>query len=488
MSKKENEVKEIFGELFKYIPDSLEQKVRLDFSLFDSGIFLNDFNDIIEEIKCPICLQISLESEQCSQCRAIYCKKCIKEKKIKHCSSCRKIYKGSKLDRVLENVMGHLLIRCENCKKFGNLEFKVKLSQIKEHLKKCEYSSYQCLICNKKFFNSQHDCILHSFSCGYSDVNCTYCEKKIKAYKKDVHEKKCAVEEIECSQCHKNIERKNMKKHKNEECIYREITCKDCNEKYILKDGHTKEKCLTNQNELLRAIISENIDIISISKEKASFLKIEIPHIPMRRQNTESNFYPFEDKLDHDFSKSERKSESKYNYIFMKSSIIKNEEDMKYILGLFKKNIKKFLLIYKMTTDGEKKFHQKCDDINNTLSLIKIKNSKNFNLDKKRIYGGYAEQKWDVSKQVKTDSNSFIFSFTDKSNPFYSILPYHSIICYPEFGPSFGVSNQQAELWIKNRKGRYDYTSTYGDEKRICTGGATEFDVFEVEVFQIIFE
>ena len=67
-------------------------------------------------------------------------------------------------------------------------------------------------------------------------------------------------------------------------------------------------------------------------------------------------------------------------------------------------------------------------------------------------------------------------------------MPHHSIICYPEFGPSFGVINQHPELWIKDKKGGYDSTSAYGDDKRICTGGATSFDVLEIEVFQIIFE
>ena len=43
------------------------------------------------------------------------------------------------------------------------------------------------------------------------------------------------MEQIQCSQCNANIERKDMKKHKKEECEYREITCKDCNEKYIFK-------------------------------------------------------------------------------------------------------------------------------------------------------------------------------------------------------------------------------------------------------------
>lgn len=172
----------------------------------------------------------------------------------------------------------------------------------------------------------------------------------------------------------------------------------------------------------------------------------------------------------------------------MKSSLIKKEEDINYILGLFKKTIKKFNLLYKMTEDDEKNFHSKCDNINNTLSLIKIKYIKGINLEKRAIYGGYVEEKWDVSKQVKADPNSFIFSFTDKSKPFYSKVPFHSVICYPEYGPSFGVSNQRAELWIKGKKGGYEKSVIFGDDKRICTGGAKEFSVLEIEVFQVIFE
>ena len=389
MSNKENEVREIFNELFKYIPDSKEQKDKLDNKIFDSSIFLDDFNDIIEEIKCPICLQISLDSEQCSECQAVYCKKCITEKRINICSSCRKIYNGNKLDRVLSNVMGHLLIKCDNCQKFGYMQKKIKLSQIKEHLSECEYSSYQCLKCNQKFLNSKRDCIKHAFTCGYSDVTCNYCQKMIKAYQKEAHEKKCAEEKIECNKCYINIKRKNMEIHKNKDCSFREIICKDCHEKYIFNEGHEKEKCLINQNELLRSIIAENLDKLNIPEEKVEFLKI---NAPMRRLNTEPNNLLSCEKKSEIFS--ERSCENKFNHIFMESSLIKNKDDIKYILGLFKKNIKKFILIYKMTKDGDKFFHAKCDNINNTLSLIKIRNMSNFPFfEKMRIYGGFRRRK-----------------------------------------------------------------------------------------------
>ena len=108
--------------------------------------------------------------------------------------------------------------------------------------------------------------------------------------------------------------------------------------------------------------------------------------------------------------------------------------------------------------------------------------------DKSKIYGGYAEEKWDISKTVIKDKKSFLFSFSEKSEPFYSKESFFSIICSSEYGPSFGLSNQRPELWIIGRKGKYDNTLVFGDTKRLCTGGSRTFDVLEIEVCQITFE
>lgn len=147
-----------------------------------------------------------------------------------------------------------------------------------------------------------------------------------------------------------------------------------------------------------------------------------------------------------------------------------------------------------MTKEGENNFHNKYDKINHTLSLIKIK-SKSLTQDKKRIYGGYAEEIWDITKGVKSDPNAFIFSFTKRSKPMKSQNPSTSLICHQNFGPSFGAfipeekQNQSyPELWIRGRKGGYDYTTTFGDDNMICTGGIKAFEVLETEVYQIIFE
>ena len=512
-----DEMNKIFDKLFTYIPDLPDSKEKNDKAIneineiFDSSVFLDDFSPLVEEVKCPVCLQVSLKSLQCSKCRGIICEKCNKKNLFKICPICNDNFEGKELDRVLKNVMGHMLIRCANCKQYRNKIFKVKISQIQFHLSNCEYSNYQCLVCNQKILHSKMKCIEHALVCGYSDVICNFCNKKIKLYLQNSHEKKCSNEVIKCYLCNKEIIRKNFAFHKQEECEFRKIKCKYCNTEYIFKEGHTKEKCqeiqilkLKMQNKELCSILNRHKDKIDLSEEeRASIINIE-------NENNEQEFNQFRPKISN-FIKNSKKNEedkklqshiifrkskknevvNKFKDIFLKSSLIKEEEDIDYLIGLFKQKIKNFHLLYKMTQDGENTFHEKCDNISQTLSLIKIgiKNNNLIRFNNMLKYGGYTEEKWDKSKKAKKDSKSFIFSFSNKSEPFFASKENDfSIICSPEYGPSFGYSNKSPELWIKGKKGGYDNTLTFGDEMRICTGGAKVFDVIEIEVYQIIFE
>ena len=435
----------ILDKLFTYIPDLPDSKEKNDKAIneineiFDSSVFLDDFSPLVEEVKCPICLQVSLKSLQCSKCRGIICKKCNQKNLFKICPICNDNFEGKELDRVLKNVMGHMLIRCENCKKYGNKIVKVKISQIQFHLSNCDYSNYQCLVCKQKILHSKKKCIEHALICGYSDVICNFCNKKIKLYLQNSHEKKCSNEVIKCYLCNKEIIRKNFAYHKQEECEFRKIKCKHCNTEYIFKEGHTKEKCqeiqiqkLKMQNKELYSILNRHKDKIDLAdEERASIINIE-------NENNEQEIDPFRPKISnfiHSFKKNEarikgksyvpfkksKKNEvNKFKDIFLKSSLIKEEEDIYYLLDLFKQKIKNFNLLYKMTQDGENTFHEKCDNISQTLSLIKIgikyNNLKSFN--NMYIYGGYTEEKWDISKTAKKGSKSFIFSLSNKSEPF----------------------------------------------------------------------
>jgi hypothetical protein len=100
----------------------------------------------------------------------------------------------------------------------------------------------------------------------------------------------------------------------------------------------------------------------------------------------------------------------------------------------------KFSLIYRATIDGFEAslFHQKCNNIPNTLSIVKVKESKN-------IFGGYTEASWDNSNTYKKDENAFIFSLinNDKNPIKLNFDPKngsnYSIKCNSTFGPTFGA-------------------------------------------------
>ena len=77
------------------------------------------------------------------------------------------------------------------------------------------------------------------------------------------------------------------------------------------------------------------------------------------------------------------------------------------------KEIKEFIKLNQATTDGDEsmKFHSKCDNIPNTLTIIKSAGNKRF--------GGFTTQTWDCSNKYKDDINAFLF-FLDKQR----IYPY----------------------------------------------------------------
>ena len=99
---------------------------------------------------------------------------------------------------------------------------------------------------------------------------------------------------------------------------------------------------------------------------------------------------------------------------------------------------KKFKLIYRATRDGFRTsiFHAKCDNIPNTLTIIKSTNG--------CIFGGYTSVAWDSTSGFKADPTAFIFSLVNFSSaPQPSLIRAkfgnkHSIYCDASRGITFG--------------------------------------------------
>src|SRR6266498_1193913 len=70
-----------------------------------------------------------------------------------------------------------------------------------------------------------------------------------------------------------------------------------------------------------------------------------------------------------------------------------------------------FKLLYRASKDGNTvaAFHEKCDNKGATIVIAKVTNSE-------QIIGGYNPLKWDLSKSWKSTNDSFIFSFTNRTD------------------------------------------------------------------------
>ena len=167
----------------------------------------------------------------------------------------------------------------------------------------------------------------------------------------------------------------------------------------------------------------------------------------------------------------------------IEKNIIKNPSELEEITAkiqqiLRKRNIR-YKLLYKASADGDtsSKFHEKCDNIPNTLILIKA------SLDKR--FGGFTTQTWDGDDINKIDNNCFIFSI-DKAKIYDINEAQEAINCNPDLGPVF---IDQIKLLDKcfiqggttNKRGKT--FSTLEDFE--ITGGAEKFGVKEVEVYQV---
>ena len=180
------------------------------------------------------------------------------------------------------------------------------------------------------------------------------------------------------------------------------------------------------------------------------------------------------------------------------SKIINTIEELEFLENRLKNNeiLKKkniiFKLLYRATQDGNnvQTFHNKCDNILGTLTIVKTTKGMRF--------GGYTEQNWYSNKSnsiQRKDSKGVCFCFSLDLFKIYNFNDNSdfSIQCLYNYGPYFGntffsVRNNNGLLY-----GYTDYATGSGffgkiDNDYEFNNGQKEFSVIEMEVFQIIFD
>ena len=176
--------------------------------------------------------------------------------------------------------------------------------------------------------------------------------------------------------------------------------------------------------------------------------------------------------------------------ILNNSKIIKINEEKNQVIEWISDegNIKNIKLIYRATEDGDKseQLIEKIKDKGPIISLIQTKKGKRF--------GGFTKVNWtDESATKKNDPNAFLFSLDNKCK--YKILK--SDLAFVYFGrnplvygnDSDGKGIYLNENFLKDKYNTEDHsTRVYDVPSNYCLTGEKNFEVEEVEIFQIIFE
>ena len=191
-------------------------------------------------------------------------------------------------------------------------------------------------------------------------------------------------------------------------------------------------------------------------------------------------------------------------------SVIMNENEFDLIHLAIKsrlnKEVKELKKLYQATIDGDGaiNFHSRCDNIPNTLVLIKSAGNRRF--------GGFTSIQWtsSTSGEYKDDPNTFLFSL-DKQKIYSYKKNGKAINCYQYCGPCFGamknkfLSQLSGHFWegcdiginqhgiqekhLYTNESYSDCSYNYNGDKNALSedGKASCIYAAEYEVFQVIF-
>ena len=244
---------------------------------------------------------------------------------------------------------------------------------------------------------------------------------------------------------------------------------------------------LKNENKLLNKEIGDkNKEINNLKNENQSIYK------EIGDQNKEINNLKNENKL---LNEKIVDLIKEIIYLRIENSIMElSEEDIIFseIEKRMNKTIKGLHKLYQATTDGgdPKIFHKKCDNIPNTLVLIKSEGNRRF--------GGFTPIPWKSSGEYIKDEEKQTFVFSLDNKKIYNLkdIDYNNAVYhYQNYGPCFGLSdieilgNPIKEYKLHSIPYSFDYK---GDEHPLSESNSSDnygkIKALEYEVFQVLFD
>ena len=237
------------------------------------------------------------------------------------------------------------------------------------------------------------------------------------------------------------------------------------------KTYREKQLELFKKSQSTNAIIEHLCQQIYELKENNIKLQKELKEVKERVSK-------LEEKLKYNLNSNIIEEKSQFDFIFKRLKQVKLNKNNNQI------EIKKVFpkLLYRASKDGDnaKDFHLKCDKYKNTLIIIKTK--------KGLIFGGFTSESWD-GKGDKKDENAFCFSL-DKKKIYNWVKGKSSIFVSPETGPTFGNCIFEIKDKFLEMGGLCSEDYFYNNQEKQCeiNNGEAEFDIEELEVFNVLFQ
>ena len=253
---------------------------------------------------------------------------------------------------------------------------------------------------------------------------------------------------------------------------------------------------LKNDNNNLTIKINDIINEMNIIKNENKTLNNEINTLKLNNNkiNNEISNLKIENneiKLKIEEQNKELNILKQKLYPFMNKSVIMRDDEkdiiIKEIENKINKRIKEIKKLYQATIDGGEpiNFHSKCDNIPNTLVLIKSEGNRRF--------GGFTPIPWkSEEKEIflkDQDNKTFVFSL-DNKKIYYLKDNYDAVCHYKERGPIFGrgpdigiFGNPLKEKTLHTYQCSFDYK---GDKQSLSEYQSYNIKALEYEVFQVI--
>jgi hypothetical protein len=179
---------------------------------------------------------------------------------------------------------------------------------------------------------------------------------------------------------------------------------------------------------------------------------------------------------------------------YIKYSLILTKEEIFSIVEMAQ--FKDGNLLYRATRDGftVSAFHEKCDEKDNTITIIKT--------DGNYVFGGYTAAKWTSEGAYMADTKAFIFSVRRKgiscNHKFMIKDANYAIFGHRSYGPRFGVGGYSGnDIEIKDKSNinigsstklgtSYHYPPDNVDSKLFLAGTYDGWLTTEIEVYQMV--